>query len=89
MLLVALAWIYIVVLMAVVEASSPSGTWLGAVFTLLLYGALPLAIVLYLLDTPGRRQRARRDAAAPSAGADPDRGRHATGDAVAAEREEP
>lgn len=83
MLLVALAWIYIVVLMAVVEAASPAGTLLGAFFTLLLYGALPLSIVLYLLGTPGRRARHA------SARADPDRGAHASGDAVAPERIEP
>ena len=64
MLLVALAWIYIVVLMAVVEATSPSGTLLGAFFTLLLYGALPLSIVLYLLGTPARRARRASEAAA-------------------------
>jgi membrane protein implicated in regulation of membrane protease activity len=84
-LLVALAWIYVVVLMAAAEAASPSGTLLGAFFTLLLYGALPLAIVLYVLGAPERRARLRREAA-PSA--DPDRSRHAAGDAVAAEREE-
>jgi hypothetical protein len=83
MLLVALAWIYIVVLMAVVEATSPSGTVLGALITLLLYGALPLSIVLYLLGAPARR--ARRSSARP----DPDRGGHPTGDAVAPERIEP
>jgi hypothetical protein len=83
MLLVALAWIYIVVLMAVVEATSPSGTLLGAFFTLLLYGVLPLSVVLYLLGTPARRARRA------SARADPDRGAHASGDAVAPERIEP
>lgn len=90
--IVALAWIYIVVLMAAAEAASPSGTWLGAFFTLLLYGVLPLAIVLYLLGAPERRARLRRAAAAEaSAGAaraDPDRRGHAAGDAVAPEREE-
>ena len=88
MLLVALAWIYIVVLMAVVEAASPSGTVLGAFFTLLLYGALPLSIVLYLLGTPARRARRASEVAA-SARADPDRGGHASGDAVTPERIEP
>jgi hypothetical protein len=32
---------------------------LGAVFTLLLYGLLPLGIVLYLLGTPMRRRALR------------------------------
>lgn len=61
MYLVAIGWMYVVVMMAVAEAMSPSGTVLGAVFTFLLYGCLPLAIVLYLLGTPARR-RARRAA---------------------------
>lgn len=96
MLLLTVAWLYIVVLMAVVEATSPSGTLLGAFFTLLLYGFLPLSIALYLLATPGRR-RARRAAeqaasgadGAPPSGADPDGRGHAAGDAVAPVREEP
>jgi hypothetical protein len=61
MYLVAIGWMYVVVMMAVAEAMSPSGTVLGAVFTFLLYGCLPLAIVLYLMGTPARR-RARRAA---------------------------
>ena len=68
--LVAIAWIYVVLMMAVAEATSSDGTLLGAFFTLLLYGVLPLAIVLYLLGTPrdGAPPGARADAAAaPSA----------------------
>ena len=97
--LVALAWMYVVVAMSAAEAISPAGTLLGALFTFLLYGALPLAIVLYLLGTPGRRRRraAALDATAPDASAaegaaseaQPHRGRHAAGDAVAPEREKP
>lgn len=84
-ILVALAWTYVVVLMAAAEVASPSGTLLGAFFTLLLYGALPLVTVLYILGAPERRARLRREAA-PST--DPDRSRHAAADGVAAEREE-
>ena len=72
---------------AVVEATSSGGTLLGAAFTLLLYGVLPLAIVGYLFFSPARR-RARR-AAEASARLDPDEGGHAAGDAVAPERKEP
>lgn len=94
--LVALAWLYVVLLMAVVEALAPNGTVLGAFFTLLLYGVLPLGIVLYIMATPARRRARRaaeaaqaiRPAAAPSA-RDPDRGGHAAGHAIAPEREEP
>ncbi len=89
MLLVAIAWIYVVLMVAVVEATSPRGTLLGAFFTLLLYGVLPLAIVSYLLLSPARR-RARRAAEAASAAAlDPDDGNHPAGNAVAPERKEP
>jgi hypothetical protein len=90
MYLIAIAWTYVVVLMALAEGFAGNGGWLGATITFLLYGALPLAIVLYLAATPSRR-RARRRAAAPSAialAADPDGGGHAAGDAVAAERKE-
>ena len=91
MYLVAIAWIYVVVLMALAEGTADGGTWLGALFTLLLYGALPLGIVLYLLATPARRAR-QRAASAVGAGAagggDPDRRAHPAGDAITAKREE-
>ena len=86
----AIAWIYVVVLMALAEGLSDHGTWLGATITLFLYGALPLGIALYLFATPARR-RARRRAAASAAAlaADPGGGSHPAGDAVATERKEP
>jgi hypothetical protein len=91
MLLVAIAWIYVVLMVAVVEASSPQGTLLGAFVTLLLYGVLPLGIVGYLFLSPSRRRARRRAEAAASApvDVDPDGGDHAAGDAVAPERKEP
>jgi hypothetical protein len=87
-LLVAVGWIYVVLLMALAEASSPRGTLLGALFTLLLYGVLPLAIVLYLVGRPARR-RARAAREVGLSGAQPDGGAEAAGDAVAPERKEP
>jgi hypothetical protein len=88
MLIVAAAWMYVVLMMAVAEATSPQGTVLGAVITFLLYGVLPLSIVLYVMGTPGRaRARARREAA--SASLEPDGSGHAAGAPVAPEREEP
>ena len=63
---VAITWIFIVLLMALTEATSTQGTVLGAFFTLLLYGLLPLGLVLYLMGTPMRR-RARRAAEAAEA----------------------
>jgi membrane protein implicated in regulation of membrane protease activity len=92
--IVAIAWTFVVVLMAAAEATSTQGTVLGALFTLLLYGVLPLTIVLYILGTPARR-RARlqaehsASAAAESAEAQGDASSHAAGDPVAAERKEP
>jgi hypothetical protein len=87
MYLVAIAWMYVVLMMAVAEALSSQGTVLGAVFTLLLYGVLPLGILLYIMGTPLRRQRRQRLEAAASAQAGDGSG-HPAGDAVAAERKE-
>ncbi|MDO9313497.1 MAG: hypothetical protein Q7T97_03000 [Burkholderiaceae bacterium] len=91
MYLVAIAWMYVVVMMTVVEATSSNGTVIGAVFTFFLYGALPLGIVLYILRTPARkRARLLADASAADVSAGPpDGGDHPAGDAIAAERKEP
>ena len=91
MYIVAIGWVYVVLMMAVAEATSSQGTVLGAVFTFLLYGVLPLSIVLYLMGTPGRRKarKAAEAAQATAASADPDGGGHAAGDAVAPERVKP
>lgn len=93
MYLVAIAWIYVVLMMAVAEAMSPQGTVLGALFTLLLYGALPLSVVLYLLGTPSRRRAARAAEAAAQAKVTtsdpaPDGSGQTPGDAIAPERKE-
>ncbi len=93
MYLVAIAWMYVVVMMAVVEATSANGTVLGAMVTFVLYGALPLSIVLYILRTPGRKRArlaaqasvAETGAAVPSM-TEPDGRDHAPGDPVTAER---
>ncbi len=93
MYLVAIAWLYVALMMAVAEAMHPGGTVLGAVFTLLMYGIGPIALVLYLLGTPMRRrarlqaEQADRTASAPVA--QPDEPGHAAGQPVAAVREEP
>lgn len=57
MYLIAIAWMYVVVMMTIAEAASPGGTLLGAFFTLVLYGLLPLSILLYILGTPTRKRR--------------------------------
>ena len=93
MILVALAWLYVALMMAVAEATSPQGTVLGAVLGFVGYGLLPLALVLYVMATPARkRARAAREARedAASARLDPDGGGHAAGEAaLAPERKEP
>ncbi|HYE71158.1 MAG TPA: hypothetical protein VD932_06525 [Aquabacterium sp.] len=67
--IVAVAWLFVVVLMTLAEATSPVGTLLGAFFTLLLYGLLPLAVVLYVMGTPMRRRaRLQAEAAALAQG---------------------
>ncbi len=45
MYLVAIGWIYVVLMMAAAELASPSGTVLGALVTLLLYGVLPVGVL--------------------------------------------
>lgn len=59
MWIVAIAWMYVTLMMALAEATSPQGTVLGAVFTFLMYGVGPLALVLYLLGAPARRKAIR------------------------------
>jgi membrane protein implicated in regulation of membrane protease activity len=86
--LVALAWMFVVLLMALAEATSPLGSWLGAFFTLLLYGLLPLGLLLYILGTPARR-RSHRAGEPHASGPQPDGRGHAPGDAVAPEGIEP
>lgn len=84
--IVAIAWLFVVGLMTLAEATSPQGTLLGAFFTLLLYGVLPLGILLYIMATPARR-RARAAAEAASAAQGHGCGQPA-GDGVAPVREE-
>lgn len=79
MYLVLFAWLFVTVLMALAEATSPQGSLLGALMTLVLYGLLPCALLAYLLGTPQRKRRLRqRDESAETPAED----------AVAPEREE-
>ena len=65
--IVALGWMFVAVLMSLAEATSPQGSLLGAAITLVLYGVLPVAIVLYVMNTPHRRRARRRAEAATEA----------------------
>jgi mannose/fructose/N-acetylgalactosamine-specific phosphotransferase system component IID len=85
MYLVAIAWGYVALMMAAAEALSPQGTIFGALVTLLLYGVLPLGLLMYILGTPGRKRRL-------AALAQRDQGGHAAPvapESLPAEREEP
>ena len=57
MYLVAIAWAYVALMMAAAEAVSPQGSLFGAFVTLMLYGVLPLGLLVYILGTPGRKRR--------------------------------
>jgi hypothetical protein len=88
-IVVAMAWLYVVLMMALAEAFSSQGTVLGAIFTFILYGLLPLSIVLYVMGAPGRA-RARRAAERSVLSVDaPDGGDQPAGETVAAERKVP
>ena len=81
MYLVVIGWLYVVLLMAVAEATAINGSILGAIVTLLMYGVGPVALVVYLMDAPRRSKAAKaREMAAVAAGAGsaaPDAGGHA------------
>jgi membrane protein implicated in regulation of membrane protease activity len=98
LILIALAWLYVALMMAVAEATSPVGSVLGAVFTFALYGVGPVALLLYILATPMRRKaRKRREAeeqaawqqAQQAGSGQPDTGGQTPADAVAPVRKEP
>lgn len=57
MYLVVIAWLYVTLMMAIAEATSPVGSVLGAIVTFVLYGLLPLSILVYILGTPGRKRK--------------------------------
>jgi mannose/fructose/N-acetylgalactosamine-specific phosphotransferase system component IID len=96
-LIVAIGWLYVALMMAVAEAASSNGSLLGAIFTFLLYGLGPVALVIYIMATPLRKKirRAREAeaeraaAASAAASAQPDSGGEAPACAVAPVRKEP
>lgn len=105
MWIVAIAWMYVTLMMALAEASSPQGSVLGAVITFVFYGLAPLALVMYLMGAPARRKALRAAEAAeraaqqadltaspphaPDTSAQADAGSLPAGDAVTPERKEP
>ena len=97
MILVAIAWMYVALMMAVAEATNSNGTLLGAIFTFLIYGVGPLSLVVYIMGAPARKKarksrehaesQAQREAERAGASAAPDGSGEAAADAVAAMRE--
>ncbi len=98
MYIIPIAWLYVALMMSVAEATNSNGTVLGASFTFLLYGLLPVALMVYFMGTPARKRKLRAQemaereaaiaahaaAAAPAAGsAQPDAGGQPAADAVA------
>lgn len=95
--LVIIAWLYVALMMAVAEATNTTGTVLGAVITFVLYGLLPVGLVVYIMGTPARRraikarEQAQREAAAQASDSAlaPDQGGQPAADPLAPVRKEP
>jgi mannose/fructose/N-acetylgalactosamine-specific phosphotransferase system component IID len=95
MYLIVVGWVYVALMMAVAEATNTTGTVLGAVITFVLYGAIPVSLVLYFITRPGRRRAMKLREAAEAAqlagtgSGEPNRAGKASADAVAPVRKEP
>lgn len=90
MYIVPIAWLYVAFMMSVAEATNSNGTVLGAIFTFLLYGALPVSIVMYIMGTPGRKRAIRaRENAQRLASLQPDEGGLTPTDTIPAVGKEP
>ena len=98
MYLIVIAWLYVTLMMALAEAFSTQGSVLGAIITFVLYGALPMGLLIYIMGTPLRRKAKRRQeqlnpTPSPESGAQPDTSGHAPAlpedPAVAPVRKEP
>ena len=70
MYLIVIAWTYVTLMMAVAEATSPQGTILGAIITFVLYGLLPMGILVYILGTPSRKRKIKEREASEQAAYD-------------------
>jgi uncharacterized membrane protein len=54
MYIIAIAWIYVVFMMAITETTAIAG-----IMTFLLYGVLPVSIIVYVMGTGGRKRKRR------------------------------
>ena len=101
MYIVPIAWLYVSLMMAVAEATNTNGTVLGALLTFVLYGLLPIGLIVYFMGSKGRkraikaRELAEMEAKAAQAPAktqplsDPDGSGHADTYPIAPVRKEP
>lgn len=90
MYIIPIAWLYVALMMAFAEATNSNGTVLGAIITFVLYGLLPIGLMLYFMGTPARKRALREREAAERAQylsqqttVDPDTSSHAATDTVA------
>ena len=97
MYIVPIAWLYVALMMSVAEATNSNGTVLGAIVTFVLYGLLPMGLMLYIMGTPARKralrarqelERAEFEAATQQLADAPDAGAQAAADSVAPVRKE-
>jgi hypothetical protein len=102
MYIIPIAWLYVALMMAVAEATNSNGTVLGAIVTFVLYGLLPIGLILYFIGS-GARRRTRRaqeaeeraayvakaNAAQGAPSHPPDEGSVAPADTIAPVRKEP
>lgn len=96
MYIVPIAWLYVALMMALAEATNTTGTILGGILTFVLYGLLPVALVVYIMGTPARRRaiKAREQAELAAAqttisSLQPDADGQTTTDTVTPVRKEP
>ena len=90
MYLVIIAWMYVVLMMSVAEATNSNGTVLGAIVTFFLYGVGPAGLLAYLMGTPARKRAIKKreaeelaEARASAPSLDPNASSHAAGGAEA------
>ena len=54
MYIIAIGWIYVVFMMSITET-----TVIAGIMTFLLYGVLPVSIIVYVMGTGGRKRKRR------------------------------
>ncbi len=96
MYIIPIAWLYVALMMSVAEATNSNGTILGAIITFVLYGLLPIGLIVYFMGWPARKRAIRAREAAElqqqldqQASVQPDAGSLAATDPVAPVGKEP